>query len=109
MDNELHQLCKEVYEKTGWWNVSISHMWSGKETTDFKTPLYTSDYLLEKLKPFLNAERKSLSFRFADNVFWLDADDIYNGPRLSVIQADTPLKALLKLTIALHEAGEANK
>lgn len=123
--SELFELCKEVYERTGWEDVRDFYHENDtfdeetqtfkrngifsiveRKRADYNIPLYTSDYLLEKLKPFLNAERKSLSFRFADNVFWLDADDIYNGPRLSVIQADTTLKALLKLTIALSEAGE---
>lgn len=125
---ELFELCKQVYEATGWgetdsmfyqqvdrsrgkpysyhWLVTGSYAAKGASNKDRQPiPLYNSDYLLEKLKPFLNAERKSLSFRFTDNVFWLDADDIYNGPRLSAIQADTPLKAILKLVVALDDTG----
>lgn len=110
-DTELFELCKKVYELTGWetddWftNAAEDEM-SLAEMPDI--PLYTSDYLLEKL-PGQFGNRGSSSVQClrlcksnegymagyigVDLVWWLESVD------------DNPLKALLKLTIALHEAG----
>ena len=129
--SELFELCKEVYEKTGWdkadkfWHSLVSHdmkRWSDYKLQDYKpndlygvriVPLYTSDYLLEKLPQSIDAGRsfavdmflvldrpKSLKYRY--RAFYTAPS---YGKRHEVV-ADTPLKALLKLTIALSEAGE---
>lgn len=69
-DLELFELCKEVYKMTGWQidNPSffgLQYSGSPYETdvhittdpsADFKSPLYTSDYLLEKLPKRVNNE-----------------------------------------------------
>ena len=73
-------------------------------------PLYTSDYLLKKLPRSI---KDGSDFIWA----WLSMDNLGDdgwqyGYRkgaakpLIATTADTPLKALLKLTIALHEAGD---
>ena len=103
-DKELFELCKEVYEKTGW---------------DYQNgAVYTSDYLLEKLVPFKTEAMGSRGDMMPVNAFVFvrrESGNEYragyrynlNGSKYSNgIYADTPLKALLKLTIALHEAGE---
>ena len=109
----LFELCKQVYEKTGWKPTDRQH---GDENGQ---PLYTSDYLLEKLPPSMN------SIDDGDNwlKLWVDGnvgeknkpylwwaeytkgDDNYTQQFPSGVD-NTPTKALLKLTIALSEAGE---
>ena len=68
-DNELFELCKSVYEKTGFKNTDFHYRFGITENTiiksstnynyvlvaglsysDLDIPLYTSDYLLEKLQ-----------------------------------------------------------
>lgn len=106
MNNELFDLCKEVYEKTGWtgthqvWHEDtlISPIACGYE--DVKnaihfTPLYTSDYIDEKLK-HLDFE----TYHHA-NENW----HILLGEGDYEKSADTPLKARLKFVIALIDAG----
>lgn len=94
--SELFELCKEVYEKTGWKPTDWQH---GIEDGQ---PLYTSDYLLEKLP------KKNIILTFDEfSCTWrtIYGADIFSTDRFRG-NADTPLKALLKLTIALSEAGE---
>ena len=127
-DNELFELCKEVYKRTGWKDthdrLSIDSLGihqirnEGNEVLlgSKQTPLYTSDYLLEKLPAYIQSKvypkkRASLEME-KDGVdggtptyfFWY----IVHGKDQSDlgVHSDTPLKALLKLTIALSEAGE---
>lgn len=97
--NELLELCREVYEKTGWVNFAEFDVSDGHYG-------YTSDYLLEKLQKVLpegeyvgvSADNTAKGGWFASisNAHSIDADH----------EADTPLKALLKLTLALSKAGE---
>lgn len=124
-DNELFELCKEVYVKTRWERTKEAYYRQGKYNSggiwfkphdpfieantgkyvdfpyEFLTPLYTSDYLLEKLP-----ESTTVAKRFTGEgslspekkyTAWL-SDDYQTW-------ADTPLKALLKLTLALHKEG----
>ena len=128
MDEELHQLCKEVYKRTGWetgeWTNNsgdyVSHA-SDLIEAGIHFPLYTSDYLLEKLPRYLRLQRDDMDypqkFAFKLRASTKDTNNwragYYNTPKKQVFQnlsidchADTPLKALLKLTIALSEAGE---
>ena len=132
--SELFSLCKKVYERTGWEDVRDFYHENDtfdeetqtfkrngvfsiveRKRADYNTPLYTSDYLLEKLPQSIDAGRsfavdmflvldrpKSLKYRY--RAFYTAPS---YGKRHEVV-ADTPLKALLKLTIALSEAGELN-
>ncbi len=109
--NQASELCKEVYERTGWKPTDWQH---GIEDGQ---PLYTSDYLLEKLPAHfyggtiaMTAETDEgptrYSFFYEDNYETAKVVHCKNV-RLQGWD-DTPLKALLKLTIALSEAGELN-
>lgn len=127
MDNELFELCKEVYVNTGWetersyWSdtrdpskyieavrelkvIDYKPKWlNGKDNEDnHVVPLYTSDYLLEKLPKDIDS--------YTIGVVWSNIQESWRGEYGNnehyVVHADTPLKALLKLTLALNEAGE---
>lgn len=122
-DSDLYELCKEVYERFPEWVgtvqfISNNEIFSESEYEDYgmsfnfdtdkgHTPLYTSDYLLEKLP--------KEQFTQPDFVECLmvrkDSETSYTAGYFLIIEAkaDTPLKALLKLTIALSEAGELNE
>lgn len=146
MDNELFELCKEVYEKTKWEgdgmklfcrkkphelieNNTDSDEWYKPEvmylpeitdemrwTGNKHYPLYTSDYLLEKLPKHLASQEK-LNVTYFDEVpetgeiCWraeythLFADGTWDIRWEYQGNGDTPLKALLKLVIALDDAG----
>jgi len=110
---ELFQLCKEVYERTGWnpkgkWflllndhNDTLSYELEDDPIVadyivDGNVPLYTSDYLLEKLPEWTELKKKTTISYTAKR----DALVSYS------FESDTPLKALLKLTLKLHEADE---
>ena len=128
MDTELFELCKEVYKRTGWddkGNCSplYRHYWKHHNQEDSEAvlctymgtidprdeaikicPLYTSDYLLEKLPERTERiEDTAMLGRATNNDGW---SVVY---RDFVCLADTPLKALLKLTIALDDAKELSK
>ncbi|WP_160665120.1 hypothetical protein [Pseudarthrobacter sp. ATCC 49987] len=99
-DTELFELCKEVYKRTGW--IGTINLINDEVGATFMgpigantVPLYTSDYLLEEL-PWGYGVRKYPEYYLA---FSWDNDNRY-------VESETPLKALLKLTIALHDAGE---
>lgn len=132
-DQELFELCKQVYEKTGWDDTKEAYYRKGHYNSDgkdyepgepfivgntgkyvdfpyeFMSPLYTSDYLLEKL-PVYNSDAEgmlSLTTRQgAERNGWMayyqDIDGYSVGEEGI---GKSPLKALLKLTLALHEAG----
>lgn len=112
MDNELFELCKEVYERTDWDNrleryyvndnMTIGLMYDAEILPpDTKIcPLYTSDHLLEKLPPCLLRKR-------ADG--WYVAQWITETVVEAEAKEDTPLKALLKLVLALDDASELRK
>ena len=112
--SELFELCKQVYEATGWkdthgrlddGNHTIRNEGNEVLLGTKQVPLYTSDYLLEKLPSTIKNELDEgddYLFLYKKNGSW-HAD--YMGQFLRC-NADTPLKALLKLTIALSEAGE---
>ena len=112
-DNELFELCKEVYRRHQFW--AGTDMIFGKEVgRDWRImpltfripkrnriPLYTSDYLLEKLPETYNKQELML---------WRSGVSSWRAgySPIESYRDDTPLKALLKLTIALSEAGELN-
>ena len=129
MDEELHQLCKEVYKRFPEWVGTVqficnNEIFSEGEYEDYgmsfnfdpdkgHTPLYTSDYLLEKLPPVV---QDSYDKKFRHIQMWINGDGeaiaCYVEPYdkefrgAYTAESDSMLKALLKLTVALSEAGE---
>ena len=124
--SELFSLCKKVYELTGWKqepNISFLYMYwdnhdelcviSIEEADDTLVPAYTSDYMLEKLPPVV---QDSYDKKFRHIQMWINGDGeaiaCYVEPYdkefkgAYTASSDSMLKALLKLTIALSEAGE---
>ena len=124
MDKELFELCKEVYEQTSWkagdWFYERTDPRSrvplktlGRPDVGFHLdnfdrlcPLYTSDYLLEKLPKGIRGDY--LNIFSAGTTSWYALYGRTTTAKETGLygESDTPLKALLKLTIALHEAGE---
>lgn len=120
-DNDLCELCKEVYEKTGWWSHDLAHLYIQQDGT-YKIvhsngkpyenewglsnlSLYTSDYLLEKLPKKLGERHLELNVNGEDwEAFYYEGSYGTTFPKVS-LEANTPLKALLKLVIALDDAG----
>lgn len=96
--SELFELCKEVYERTGW-------------LVNDRSPEYTSDYLLEKLPASIKQDEEKVFLRglhpnhsgSAATALYRDMD---SGEAYIQVFAKTSLKALLKLVIALDDAGE---
>lgn len=120
---ELFELCKQVYEKTGWedtfacWERTAGMpegkpyvaypelerrygLWGTQELKS-QTPLYTSDYLLEKLLPITYSIQVYRRQTGLIDLMWMPQKPMYDD-----VVSDTTLKALLKLTLALSEAGE---
>lgn len=115
MDKELFELCKEVVERTEWGGTDYFYC-SGNvihrtqlDDDDFLgevIPLYTSDYLLEKL-PRIITDHYYLTITPSKQHWYAAYSQYAMGKEVKFNnQADTPLKALLKLTIALNDAGE---
>ncbi|MDB5422554.1 MAG: hypothetical protein JWR59_2501 [Brevundimonas sp.] len=105
-DNELYELCKNIHDVTRWEPKSLeTHYFQ-----DNDTPLYISDYLLEKLPYEVSVHVAGLevtSNGLGDSRNWLGEWVSGSGKkRINSGIADTPLKALLKLTLAVHKAGE---
>lgn len=108
MDTELFELCKEVYKLFPKWEDKTlrAFNYDGRIINppmawqEPHTPLYTSDYLLEKLqRPDLIAHFEQIPI--TGDLWYVEMQHAnLNGI------ASTFLKALLKLTLALHEAGE---
>ena len=102
----LFELCMEVYELTSW-KDTYSRLDDGNHTIrnegnevllgSKQAPLYTSDYLLEKLPEGTTILKDIQGYK---------AWNIYNRKRISTYTCDSLAEALLKLTIALSEAGE---
>ena len=96
--SELLELCKKVYEKTGWTVGDESWYWH--TTTDAKldsmfiAPKYYTDYLLEKLPDGTTIMKDVQGFK---------AWNVYNRKRIATYTCDSPVEALLKLTLKLHE------
>lgn len=139
-DKELFELCKQVYEATKWddthehfYQVLIREdsVWQGgaiqvKTTYEADSqkvkkqiaysrlaPLYTSDYLLEKLPPVIQDPDDKI---FKHIQMWVNGDKsthagyvepYAHGDKVTYAQeSDKMRKTLLKLTLALHESGE---
>jgi len=89
--SELYELCKEVYKKTGWSNNTRIGT-----PRHIRTPLYTSDYLLEKLPNGQRVVKVDEDYYVANNV-----------QGLTDVNADgkSALVALLKFTLFLNKEG----
>jgi hypothetical protein len=109
MDNELFELCKEVKEATGWVDTDCGWYSNGGKVHDTRSvwhkndvfdkpdnvPLYTSDYLLEKLPTKINDT--SLVIETDGKIWWAHyLDENYIGGGKLYRETDTPLKALLR-------------
>ena len=101
---ELFELCKQVYEATGWKGLGRRYINEPLEKDDW-IPIYTSDYLLEKLPKSLN--RYGLFELAPTRAETMWSAGYWTNDRLETFSVigDTPLKALLKLTLNLHEEG----
>ena len=129
--SELFELCKQVYEVTGWkytigkfhddgsYDGYVGHRGiaytpnpQNAEWLPKTIPLYTSDYLLEKLQRWFY-DMGANDFGQFDVTMLADACIVRvrsHGKEFSEqVSGDTLLLALLKLTIALSEAGELNE
>lgn len=101
-----------IQQKLSVWKKKISDYQTNHNVSDEKIteqfayyPLYTSDYLLEKLPATVKNDfdgGNDYIILYKKGKSWY-AD--YMG-QFKRQKSDTPLKALLKLTIALSEAGE---
>jgi hypothetical protein len=110
-DKELFELCKQVYGATGWDGYALKVYDKNGDVTELKDlrtlpdfPQYTSDYILEKLPVFTSVQS---AYTFDDDYqesVGFEANHMNSDTK--TYRADTPLKALLKLTLALYEAGE---
>jgi hypothetical protein len=121
-DKELFELCRKCYEATGWKNTGrvwysnagkvhdIESVYVDGEVFDksANVPLYSSDYLLGKLQETEN----SVLLRWNRDLGGSAAMKAWGGkycagtfdmPQGEYPISDTPLKALLKLTLKLHE------
>ena len=112
-DTELFELCKAVWDKTGWQD-GITHIYDRYDNNGEPfVPAYTSDYLLEKLPSwyFDTDIEETMILALMPHMLvtdkWIARYETpeHRGSEFEAI-ADTPLKALLKLALALHEAGE---
>ena len=106
MNNELFELCKKVYERTGWDDLADDHPWiTERGVIGYKrngvSPVYDSDYLLDKLPPSVKNE-----FDGGDDYIILYKKKNWYADYMGQFmrcEADTPLKALLKLVLALPD------
>jgi hypothetical protein len=128
-DTELMELCKEVYKRTEWDAIKDdlydldyafyleddgTHRpflvsWYGPDV-EWTAPLYTSDFLLEKLPAKVRDTTIEIIKRhdgtwYAGYSFGHDVNDD-NAEILIHAEASTLLHASLKLIIALDDAGE---
>lgn len=129
-NNELFTLCKAVYKATEWdacdqyfftkdgqiigkARPKINE-WDKDYEAGYRAdvPLYASDYLLGKLPKQLD-DGEVLGVGFAEyhkpyNISaysWIASFENRYATPIMYAYSDTPLKALLKLTLKLHEEG----
>lgn len=123
MDEELLELYKQVYEATKfetgeWFEITENLIVTDEDkyimeqdTVDTPydfTPRYTSDYLLEKLATPLIFDNNDCAIEVrrtkGDKYKW-SANIRHSYGQYFKQVSDTPLKAILKLVIALGNAG----
>lgn len=105
------ELCKELYELSGWNNLPLRHSKQGVFSLepfppdliplDF-CPAYDLGYLLRKLLP--NYGKVTLTHDAGHNQWW--ATDVIGH---AVFEADTPENAACKLAIELFKQGVLKK
>lgn len=113
LDKELFELCKEVYKLTKWeytkeyydvkwgevWTISTQITSRGDDKVSKAIPLYTSDYLADKLRNYdwniTNLNTKNFSLQ----------SDSLNDPDGAIL-GDSLTKVLLEFVIALVDEGE---
>ena len=128
--NELFELCKQVYEATGWTDtylrwVDTEEPWivnadewhrNTKCQTDLDMsclyPLYDSDYLLEKLPGLIGVTSVHIDDVHTEVRKLRPGESPSGATYQSNVKGlligaggDTPLQVLLKLTLKLHEEG----
>lgn len=102
MDNELFELCKEVHKRTGCGFEGNSNLSThyGEDDDNEQYPAYTTDYLLDRMPEGVSLQKEG-------NGYWTAmTNDQAEGVSWYEASAKSPLKALLKLTIALDDAGQ---
>ena len=103
---ELFDLCKQVYKVTAWGieegALKNHKLWY----PEYAIPIYNSDYLLEKFRETENIDVVVGINRINDVQCYAKALNLMKIHRDIKTFADTPLKSLLKLTLALKQAGE---
>lgn len=121
-DKELLDLCQQVYEVTGWEDESLSWFVQGlgdkepwilhkKNKLDgYKNiaPHYNSDYLLVRLPKDIITDSSHTYLCLNRSMIDLWAayyGDAAGNKDTEVCRSDTPLKALLLLTLELHKAN----
>ena len=135
VSNELFELCKQVYEATGWddtknvWSLqhtgSVEEQIIKEEIGDFEhsrepteclrmgqpvlAPYYTSDYLLEKLPKKIKRDSSTgwlvlspMDSQGAWSVGY-EPDHTEHIDDYPMEWGESPVAALLKLTLKLHE------
>jgi len=127
MNSKFFQLCNQVSDVTGWDDESLNdsfkrlvrhdaehwgdwfqagynnHINNGFEKT---VPIYTSDYLLDKLKGVFGwSDFRLTSDPLKEGVVWECLYHTYDGMDYKS-ESSEPVIALLELIIILDEAGE---
>ena len=92
--SELYELCKEVYEKTGWEAPETYKAEDGNPENDWQA--YDTDYLLEKLPSGQRVVKVDEAYYVANNVQGLT--DVNSD-------GESALVALLKFTLFLDKEG----
>ena len=117
-NNELFELCKQVYKATGWGDTDsiinsggdrTSSGYLGKRLYEYFVPLYTSDYLLEKLPKKIKRDSSTgwlvlspMDSQGAWSVGY-EPDHTEHIDDYPMEWGESPVAALLKLTLKLHE------
>lgn len=134
-DKEFFNLCKQVYDLKLWPYESMSlhdrHFWHKLIDWDYKDikvikygqivtkdgtticPVYSADYILEKMPDFGESRHWSLTVDHEwdeNGLSWaaryVDNDDNDLGTVMDLYESsNTPIKALLKLLIKLNQRG----
>lgn len=112
-DTETRELCAELYELTGWEDTEKVFRYDGKEFTpsirhpEIDSPdlvvFYDTDYLLRKLPHFIQLTQ--LSGGYTPNGWRAEKNVSQEFPGHYKADADTPQKALLKLSLELAKQG----